>query len=141
MTTRLSGADGSPTDEGAMKPKDLDDLLASARHTRAEPSAEFLSRLLVDAYASMPEPAAVPAVPVVPPRAGWGAVLRGWLNEFGAPAAGLACATAAGLWIGFAQPATLDPVTGALTLAAASTDSTEESVELIPRLDTWLGEG
>lgn len=138
MTTRLSGADGSHKDEGAMNPKDLDDLLASARHTRAEPSAEFLSRLLVDAYANMPEPA---AVPVVPPRAGWGAVLRGWLNEFGAPAAGLACATAAGLWIGFAQPATLDPVTGALTLAAASTDTTEETVELIPRLDTWLGEG
>ena len=65
MTTRLSGADGSPTDEGAMKPKDLDDLLASARHTRAEPSAEFLSRLLVDAYANMPEPAAAPAGPPV----------------------------------------------------------------------------
>lgn len=138
MTTGLSGADGARTDEGAMKPKDLDDLLAAARDTRAEPSAEFLSRLLVEAYANIPEPAAV-AVPS--PSGGWGAVLRGWLNDFGAPAAGLACATAAGLWIGFAQPATLDRVTGALTLAASPTDTTEETVELIPRLDAWLGEG
>jgi hypothetical protein len=138
MTMGLSGADGSRTDEGAMKPKDLDDLLAAARDSRAEPSTEFLSRLLVDAYANIPEPA---AVAVLSPSGGWGAVLRGWLNDFGAPAAGLASATAVGLWIGFAQPATLDPVTGALTLAAASTETTEETVELIPRLDTWLGEG
>jgi hypothetical protein len=121
-----------------MKPKDLDDLLVAARDTRAEPSAEFLSRLLVDAYANIPEPA---SATTAPKGQGWGAVLRGWLHDFGAPAAGLACATAAGLWIGFVQPAPLDPVTGALALASAQTDTTDETVELIPRLDVWLGEG
>jgi hypothetical protein len=121
-----------------MNTKDLDGLIAAARENRAEPSAEFLSRLLVDAYANIPQPA---ATPTARPRTGWGAALRGWLRDFGAPAAGLASAMAAGLWIGFAQPATLDPVMGAITLASAQTDATEETVELIPRLDAWLGEG
>lgn len=120
-----------------MTPQELDGLFAEARTRPAGASPEFLARVLDGAYASQP----ARAMPVAPPRPaparGMGARVRNWVLGFGGPAAGLACATMAGLWIGFAQPASLQTVTTAFQTGAG----VEETVELIPSPDGWLGEG
>lgn len=102
---------------------DLDTLFAAARRTQAEPSAEFLARILADAEAV---------------QDGWHgskAAPRGWrwprivalmLGGVGATA-GMATAALAGMWIGFAQPEAVTVVTGAWL--------TDQRVDLIPTYD------
>lgn len=82
-------------------------LFAAARAVDAQPSSDFLARLVATAEAAQPAPqrAALPAAPVRA-RRGWLAAclaaLGGW------PAlGGLALASAAGFWIGVAPPAGL----------------------------------
>ena len=113
---------------------DLDAILAAARTAGADASEDFLARVLADAYAMQPQPAAVVAVPAA---SGWRARLVAWLSALGGmgAAAGLATATLAGVWIGFARP---DLVGG---LGLAWTGAQVESIELLPTVDAWLTEG
>ena len=113
---------------------DLDAILAAARTAGADASEDFLARVLADAYAMQPQPAAVVAVPAA---SGWRARLVASLSALGGmgAAAGLATATLAGVWIGFARP---DLVGG---LGLAWTGAQVESIELLPTVDAWLTEG
>lgn len=121
-----------------MTPQELDGLFAEARTRPAEASVDLLARVLEDAYASQPAaPVAARPPPQVAPSKGLGARLRGWVLGFGGPAAGLASATMAGLWLGFAQPASVQNV----ATAFQSGTGVAETVELIPSPDGWLGEG
>ncbi len=113
---------------------DLDAILAAARTAGADASEDFLARVLADAYAMQPQPAAVVAVPAA---SGWRARLVASLSALGGmgAAAGLATATLAGVWIGFARP---DLVGG---LGLAWTGAQVKSIELLPTVDAWLTEG
>ena len=113
---------------------DLDAILAAARTAGADASEDFLARVLADAYAMQPQPAAVVAVPAA---SGWRARLVASLSALGGmgAAAGLATATLAGVWIGFARP---DLVGG---LGLAWTGAQVESIELLPTVEAWLTEG
>ena len=113
---------------------DLDAILAAARTAGADASEDFLARVLADAYAMQPQPAAVVAVPAA---SGWRARLVASLSALGGmgAAAGLATATLAGVWIGFARP---DLIGG---LGLAWTGAQVESIELLPPVDAWLTEG
>lgn len=117
-----------------MTPQELEGLFAEARTRPAGASPDLLARVLEDAYAIQPVATAVPQAATPKVHRGW---MAGWFRGFGGPAAGLACATMAGLWIGFAQPTTLQTVTTAFQSGA----QVEETVELIPSLEGWLGEG
>lgn len=86
----------------------LEVLFAAARATGAQPSDDFLSRLVATAEAAQPTPVRT-ASQAAPRRRGWLAVLGGW------PAlGGLALATAAGFWIGVAPPAGLSALAARL---------------------------
>ena len=113
---------------------DLDAILAAARTAGADASEDFLARVLADAYAMQPQPAAVVAVPAA---SGWRARLVASLSALGGmgAAAGLATATLAGVWIGFARP---DLIGG---LGLAWTGAQVESIELLPTVEAWLTEG
>ncbi len=110
-----------------MKRDDLDELFVTARTQRVEPSADLMARILADAEALQPKPAPVTA----PPRVGFWQNLRATLGQAGV--AGLASATLAGVWIGYAQPVSLD--------AFSVQDAPLDLVELIPSFDELLNEG
>ncbi|MBN2905810.1 MAG: dihydroorotate dehydrogenase [Rhodobacteraceae bacterium] len=125
-----------------MTDTELEALFAAGREATADPSAALLARVMDDAMAqiegrAVPAAAAV-AAPLAPARRGLlrgafrGAVaaLGGWPSM-----AGLASAAIAGLWIGYAGPAGLDTVTGALW-----SDGYEVS-DLVPSIDAFLTEG
>lgn len=120
-----------------MTPQELDGLFADARTRPVGASSELLARVLEDAYTSQPAAPVAARPPQAAPPKGRGAWLRDWVQGFGGPAAGLACATMAGLWLGFAQPASVQSVTTAFQSGTGAV----ETVELIPSLDGWLGEG
>lgn len=115
---------------------DLDAILAAARTAGADASEDFLARVLADAYAMQPQPQPA-AVVAVPAASGWRARLVASFSALGGmwAAAGLATATLAGVWIGFARP---DLVGG---LGLAWTGAQVESIELLPTVDAWLTEG
>lgn len=117
-----------------MTPQELDDLLSAARSRPAEASSDFMARMLEDAYALQPDPVVQAAPAVAPP--GLLARFSRWVFGFGGAATGLATATAAGVWIGFVQPAPVTTIRVALQGA-----ETVEQVDLIPSLDGWLSEG
>jgi hypothetical protein len=79
----------------------LDDFLAAARADMPEPSEAFLARVLADAEAVQAGFQAAIPVSRAAPRGGFlsglSAVFGGW-----AGLSGMATATIAGLWIGFA---------------------------------------
>lgn len=96
---------------------DLDALLAEARALRPRPSDDLMARILADADAARPVPAA--SRPAARPR--WMApfltALGGW------PALGaLAASVVLGLGLGVTQPAVLSGLTGALRGEAVSVD-------------------
>ncbi len=72
-------------------------------------------------------------------RAGWLAVL----DLIGGRAAlvGLATATLAGLWLGFAQPGGVAPLTRSLTQSLVGTSTASLRYDLIPDFETILTEG
>ena len=76
----------------------LDKLLNDAAATRAQPSPDFIARLVADAEAHVPQKAA--PIRTAPRRTSW---LAGIFT-----ASGLSGAAIAGVWIGFAMPDTLD---------------------------------
>ncbi len=120
----------------------LEPLFEAARAKAPQPSAELMARILVDAQAHLPAPAPVAAVQSVPPvRRGW---LAGLLAAIGGwpSVAGMATATVAGLWLGFAQPEALTTLSGGALLPGATAENYELE-ELIPtygRLDELLSE-
>lgn len=74
----------------------LDSFFEAARAAQPRPDADLTARVLADAAAMQPKPAA----PVRPAKSGWFGAIGGW------PAlAGLVTATVAGVSIGVADPA------------------------------------
>ena len=118
-----------------MQETDLESLFAAARAGRPSPSAGLTARIMVDADAVQAAFGTVP-VPARPRR--W----SGWIAAMGGNGvlAGLATATLAGLWLGFAQPAPVLTLTQTLSDAFAA-DTGLGAVELIPALDTFGLEG
>jgi hypothetical protein len=118
-----------------MQETDLESLFATARAERPSPSAGLTARIMADAEAvqSAFRPAPVPARP-----RRW----SGWIAAIGGNGvlAGLATATLAGLWLGFAQPAPVSALTQTVSDAFAA-DAGLGSVELIPSLDSFGLEG
>jgi hypothetical protein len=118
-----------------MQDKDPDGLFAEARTMRLSPSADLTARILADADAVQ-----------AGFRSGSGAVRprrwSGWIAAMGGTGvlAGLATATLAGLWLGFAQPAPVLTLTQTVSDAFAA-DAGLGAVELIPSLDAFGLEG
>jgi hypothetical protein len=118
-----------------MQETDLESLFAAARAGRPSPSAGLTARITADADAVQSAFRPAPA-PVRPRR--W----SGWIAALGGNGvlAGLATATLAGLWLGFAQPAPVLTLTQTLSDALAA-DAGLGAVELIPALDSFGPEG
>lgn len=111
---------------------ELDGFLAEARRAAPEPSDAFLARVLADALAEQPEPARLAPRAAPPGRVG----LFDWLSSLlggGGVLAGLGAAAAAGMVIGYVQPAPVSAVTEAFLSGGI------ESVELIPSLSGLVG--
>jgi hypothetical protein len=109
---------------------DLDDLFATARVSRPVPSDALMARVLADALAEQPKAAG--AMPlVVVPRAGLWSRVAGLFGGVGA-LAGIGSAAAAGLFIGYVQPA------GLSVLDDAVLGTPLETVELMPDVDGLL---
>ncbi|WP_102226714.1 dihydroorotate dehydrogenase [Acidimangrovimonas sediminis] len=124
---------------------DLEGFFRAARAETPEPSGRLMDRILADAAAHQPRPAAHPAVrqgarapgrrPAEARRTGRGFWQR-LLPGIGGPGvvAGLACSAVAGAWIGFAQPAPIAGLASQMTGQTASLDQ----VDLIPAMDSYL---
>lgn len=110
----------------------LDELYAEARRSAVAPSEAFMARVLADAMAEQPEPARIAPRAEPPGRMG----LYDWLASLlggGGVLAGLGAAAAAGMVIGYVQPAPVSAVTEAFLPGGI------ESVELIPTLSGLVG--
>lgn len=117
--------DGSPD---AM----LDALFEAGRAARPEPSPALMERLRADALAEQPRPG-------LQPRAAWpaGGRLARWLDAIGGwpGMAGLVAASAAGLWIGVADPV------GITDLAGGDRSAVEyDLTDLVPGFPDLLAE-
>lgn len=126
-----------------MRDSDLEDLFAEARTRAPAPSDALMARIMADAVAHQPPPPA-PVRPAAPTRSaglsGWLAGLRGGMLA----GAGMVTATLAGVWIGFAQPSPMVPVTDALWQPAfqeIDTVDLQPSLDLITSLDGLMTEG
>ena len=87
--------------------QELDALFAAARDDAAQaPSSDLMARILADAEAMQPKPAASVARPQ-----SRGGVVSGILSAIGGwpSLGGLAAATVAGVWIGFSATPTVLP--------------------------------
>ncbi len=105
-------------------------VFAAARAAAPEPSAVFLARVLADAEAVQAQRRA--PVPSRPARQGrWRGILAA-LGGWGA-AGGLATATLAGLWLGFAGA----QGTGAVAGLLAGEDEQIGTLDLIPDFDSF----
>ncbi|MGB5558922.1 MAG: hypothetical protein WBN04_13035 [Paracoccaceae bacterium] len=113
----------------------LDQMLAAAAASAPEPSEALLARVLADADAVLAER-----------QAGQGTVPggpRGWLGGLvdvigGWPAmAGLATATVAGIWIGYAQPGSISGIAD----EALTTGTSYDLGDLMAAYDSVLVEG
>ena len=90
----------------------LDELFAEARQVRPVVSLDLMARIMADAAAVQSERIA-PIVTATPEQVGFFAGLWSALGGWGG-AGGLAAATMAGLWIGFAPPSGLESVSTAV---------------------------
>lgn len=116
-----------------MRDDDLELFFEAGRADAPVPSQELMARIMADAEANMP-----PAAPVVQaaPKAG---LFAGLLAAIGGwPAmAGLATATVAGIWIGYAQPTSLTVLAGGVWPAQTGYDV----VDFVPSFDGFLVDG
>ncbi|MCI2398606.1 dihydroorotate dehydrogenase [Aliiroseovarius subalbicans] len=110
----------------------LEAFFTAGRADTPVPSSDLMARVLADAEAhqSKPRPIARPAQ-----RrsllAGLIAAIGGW------PAlAGMATATVAGVWLGFAQPDTLNALAGG-TLLPGATETGYELEDLVPSFSNF----
>jgi hypothetical protein len=103
------------------------ELFREAVQARPQPSPQVMARILADAAAAQPRPAAALPAGAARPAAGpgWLAVLSDWFGG-GLPLAGMTAAAGVGLYLGVAQPAIV------LTLAETLTQPAIERVELMP---------
>jgi hypothetical protein len=113
----------------------LADFFAAARHAAPAPSDALIARILADAEAAMPRGAEGPVRPGPAPRRGG---LLSWLGAFGGwgGVGGLATATLAGLWFGYAGLS--DPSSLAASVSAALTGggTAAETTDLLPGGET-----
>lgn len=118
-----------------LRDDELEGLFAAARAQTPVPSADLMARILADAEAqAVPEPA--PATggrtggrPVRPTRGFWAALvagLGGW-----PVLAGMATATVAGVWLGFATPEALDTMAGGI-LMPGQTETGYQLEDMVP---------
>jgi hypothetical protein len=116
--------------------KELDLLLRSAAADLV-PSDALMARVMADADAVLAERRGGP-VDAPAPRAPWG-WLRGVIGAIGGwPAvAGLATATVAGIWVGYAQPGTISGVAAGVL----ATEPAYDLGDLMPGYDIVLAGG
>ncbi|MDP3342740.1 dihydroorotate dehydrogenase [Frigidibacter sp.] len=110
----------------------LEAFFAAGRSAAAEPSATFLARVLAEAEAVQAERDAPIAEPPAPQQGLWAgiiAALGGWGG-----AGGLATATMAGVWLGFAGV----QGSGTLTAFLAAPEEAAVTLELIPEFDSFV---
>lgn len=100
---------------------DLDALFTAAAAEPALPSDALVARILADANALQPRPAAAPV-----PRPSWFATLADWFGG-GMSLAGMSAAALTGLYLGIAQPVPLNGLTEFVTGSA-----TLDSLDLLP---------
>ena len=112
-----------------MHDDDLTRLLAEAKAQAPVPSPALMDRVLADALALQPVVAALP-IPRPKPR-----IWRRVADAFGGmPAvAALGCATVVGMAVGYADPTTVDYLTGGLAFG--------ETVDLFPTTAFLATEG
>ncbi len=115
-----------------MTTDDLDGLLATAARSRPDPSAALMDRVLADALALQPQPAALRPAPASRPS-----VLSRLAGLFGGGPvlAGVCSAALVGGALGYLSPGTYDYVTGGLA------DTASDPVELVPTSDFLSSEG
>ena len=122
-----------------MQDRDLDDFFAAARAETPLPTAGLIARIEADGLALQQARNDAARRKVTPPRRrGWAV----WLASLGGGGvlAGLASVTAAGIWLGVAQPAPLAALTDTLS-GARSLDLASDPVDLMPGLDSFAAEG
>ncbi|MGR3342323.1 MAG: hypothetical protein ACU0DI_03715 [Paracoccaceae bacterium] len=115
---------------------ELDGLLAAAASLATTPSSELMQRIIADADAVAEAKEVKPKPAPQPRRRG---ILGGLLAAIGGwPAmAGLATATVAGVWIGYASPDTLDGIANGLLTSRTA----YEVGDFMPTLDDLFYEG
>lgn len=117
-----------------MTDDDLDSLFAAARNTAPAPSTALTARVEADAMREMPRaPTLRPVARPTEPRG-----LGDWIARlFGSGAgalAGMATATVAGLYFGYAQPIGAD----VFSLVTGAADSA--TIDMMPGIDALLEE-
>jgi hypothetical protein len=127
----------SRTEHPILDDATLEALFEAARAEAPVPSEALLARIMADADAEAglrDRPAPVPArrnrgliAVVIGALGGWPAV------------AGMATATVAGIWVGFAAPDQLNTLAGGLLLSDDSAFATSYDIEDIVPDDTGLG--
>ena len=115
---------------------ELDGLLAEAASQATTPSSDLMQRIIADADAVAEAKEVKPKPAPQPRRRG---ILGGLLAAIGGwPAmAGLATATVAGVWIGYASPDTLDGIANGLLTSRTA----YEVGDFMPTLDDLFYEG
>lgn len=113
---------------------EIERLLAQARTTATQPSDGFLSRVLADAYAEQPHPAAAAAAPTKRRRVSfWSGLVAGLGGN--AVLASVGSAACLGLYIGYADPSGLSDFTDNYMVTA------EPGLEFMPAAELFLTEG
>lgn len=124
------------TEKNSPADNELDAVFALARESNPEPSATLLKSIMADAdqLASGREQAAAEVA-----RSPGTGVLASLLNAIGGwPAlGGLATATVAGIWIGYASPATVDGLTDGYLASQTYLDMGD----FLPTIDVLFEEG
>jgi len=113
---------------------DLDALFETAAQQRPQPSPGLTARILVDADALQPQPAAPQVRPSARPM-GWLDTLSDWFGGR-TSLAGMSVAALTGLYLGVAQPTPILALTQLVTGQVA-----QDSLELLPASETlWAME-
>ena len=120
------------TDQKDLQESELDALFSAAADATPRPSSTLLARVSADAEAEIAN-----AVVARPARATgmfsrFISLIGGWPT-----AAGLASATLAGIWIGYAVPETLDGLAGGAWFVGSDLDM----VQFTASIDSLMGEG
>lgn len=103
----------------------LEAFFSAAREDTPDPSEALMAAILADADSHQPGLADIVQPAVKPTRRG---PMQALLSAIGGwpAAAGMATATVAGLWIGFAQPVQLELLSGGLVLSGSYVDGQAE---------------
>lgn len=124
------------TEDNSLSDSELDAVFSLASDNTPEPSAALLKSIMADAdqVASAREQASVKLTE--PPGVG---LYTSLLNAVGGwPAmGGLATATVAGIWIGYASPATVD----GLTDGYLASQTYQDMGDFLPTIDVLFEEG